>query len=177
MRRRLAVRNPISIKIALPLDDHRKLEAFVALLAQIDKRNRANGKETKSRDPTKAKDALLGQYRKGSLKDGPIFLKQILYSYKNFLLFRLLRIYTMKSIFLFLFIAFNLAAMKAPNCYFAHQKFLAMIKTCKHHNWPHEAIDEKDVKQRQECVDAIFKQFQQECIHEEQARKEASSWF
>lgn len=93
VRRRLAVRNPISIKIALPLDDHRKLETFVALLAQIDKRNspstprlrrtRANGKETKSRDPTKAKDALLGQYRKGSLKYGPIFLKQLLYSYKN----------------------------------------------------------------------------------------------
>lgn len=73
VRRRLAVRNPISIKIALPLDDHRKLEAFVALLAQIDKRNRANGKETKSRDPTKAKDALLGQYRKGSPTSGPYF--------------------------------------------------------------------------------------------------------
>lgn len=83
MRRRLAVRNPISIKIALPLDDHRKLEAFVALLAQIDKRNKAHGKETKSRDPTKAKDALLGQYRKGSQKCGSFFLKQLLYSYKN----------------------------------------------------------------------------------------------
>lgn len=83
VRRRLAVHNPMTMKMALPLDDHRKLEAFVALLAQIDKRNRANGKETKSRDPTKAKDALLGQYRKGSLKHGPIFLKQLLYSYKN----------------------------------------------------------------------------------------------
>lgn len=74
VRRRLAVRNPISIKIALLLDDHRKLEAFVALLAQIDKRNRANGKETKLRDPTKAKDALLGQYRKGSPLSGPFLL-------------------------------------------------------------------------------------------------------
>lgn len=74
VRRRLAMRNPMTIKIALPLDDHRKLEAFVALLAQIDKRNKANkanGKETKSRDPTKAKDALLGQYRKGSPLSGP----------------------------------------------------------------------------------------------------------
>ena len=85
VRRRLAVRNPMTIKIALPLDDHRKLEAFVALLAQIDKRSKANGKETKSRDPTKAKDALLGQYRKGSPLSGPIFLKQLLYSYNNFL--------------------------------------------------------------------------------------------
>ncbi len=85
VRRRLAVRNPISIKIALPLDDHRKLEVFVALLAQIDKRNRASSKETKTRDPTKTKDALLGQYRKGSLKYEPIFLKQILYSCKNFI--------------------------------------------------------------------------------------------
>jgi hypothetical protein len=83
VRRRLAVRNPVTMKIALPLDDHRKLEAFVALLAQIDKRNRANSKEIKSRDPTKAKDALLGQYRKGSLKYGPTFFKQILYSYSN----------------------------------------------------------------------------------------------
>ncbi len=73
MRRRLVVRNPMTIKIALPLDDHRKLEAFVALLAQIDKRNKANGKDTKSRDPTKAKDAFLRQYRKGSPLSGPIF--------------------------------------------------------------------------------------------------------
>ena len=83
VRSRLAVRNPMTIEIALPLDDHRKLGAFVALLAQIDKRNRANSKETKSRDPTKAKDALLGQYRKGSFKYGPTFFKQILYYYEN----------------------------------------------------------------------------------------------
>ena len=49
VRRRLAVRNPMTIKISLPLDDHRKLEAFVALLAQIDKRNKASCKETKSK--------------------------------------------------------------------------------------------------------------------------------
>jgi hypothetical protein len=70
VRRRLAVRNPMTIKIALPLDDHRKLEAFVALLAQIDKRNKATCKETKS-NKVKSKDAPLGQYRKGSQTRGP----------------------------------------------------------------------------------------------------------
>lgn len=59
-----------TIKIAMPLDDHRKLEAFVALLAQIDKRNKASCKETKSKK-VKSKDALIGQYRNGSQKCGP----------------------------------------------------------------------------------------------------------
>lgn len=71
VRKRLAVRNSMTIKIALPLDDHRKLEAFVALLAQIDKRNKVSCKETKSKK-VKSKDALLGQYRKGSQFCGPL---------------------------------------------------------------------------------------------------------
>jgi len=70
VRRRLAVRNPMTIKIALPLDDHRKLEAFVALLAQIDKRNKTSCKETKSKK-VKSKDALTGLNRKGSQTRGP----------------------------------------------------------------------------------------------------------
>ena len=63
VRRRLAMRNPMTIKIALPLDDHRKLEAFVALFAQIDKRNKCLWQRNQ-KSKTKAKDALVGQYKK-----------------------------------------------------------------------------------------------------------------
>lgn len=67
--------------------------------------------------------------------------------------------------------------MKEPNCYFAQQKFLALITTCKHHEWPHETISKEDIKQRQECVNTIFKQFQKECLEEEHVNKENSRWF
>lgn len=42
-RVRKPARNPPPFKIALAMDDHKKLVAFVALLAQIDKRISANG--------------------------------------------------------------------------------------------------------------------------------------
>lgn len=83
----------------------------------------------------------------------------------------------MKSIFLFLFLAPNIFAMQTPNCFYAHQKFHAMIQTCKHKAGSSLLIEEREVKKRQQCIEEIFKQFQQECIHEEQARKEAYRWY
>lgn len=77
--RALNARKNRTIKIALPMDDHRKLEAFVALLAEIDKRNKSSCTETKSKK-VKSKDPLTGQYRKGSqLLSGPFlfFLNEL----------------------------------------------------------------------------------------------------
>ena len=97
LRNKRAVVRPPANPV-LNINDRKKFYAFVALLVQIDKHNnpstrelrrtRTNVKETKARDPTKAKDALLGQYRRGSQSRGPIFLKQLLYSYKHFFNFQ-----------------------------------------------------------------------------------------
>lgn len=67
--------------------------------------------------------------------------------------------------------------MQTPNCFYAHQKFLAMIKTCKHHPYGSNAIVEKDIKLRQECIEEIFKLFQKECLEEEYVNKESARWF
>lgn len=80
----------------------------------------------------------------------------------------------MKSVFFLLFTASNMIAMKEPNCYFAHQKFLTMLQTCKHKWGQNFGIDEQKVKERQQCTETIFKQFQKECIQEEQTRNETA---
>lgn len=76
-------RIPARINVAMPLDDRKKVEVFVALLAQIDRRINASGKKTSKAKLRKAKDALTGQYKKGSRSFGPIIFKQLLYYYKN----------------------------------------------------------------------------------------------
>ena len=78
----------------------------------------------------------------------------------------------MKNIFLILFIASNITAMQAPNCFYAHQKYLAMITTCKH-TWHYTWINKDEVNKRQECVEIIFNQFKKEC-QEESAQKETA---
>lgn len=45
--RNVAVRKPVKFSVVLNFDDHKKLEAFVALLAQIDKRARATNPKMK----------------------------------------------------------------------------------------------------------------------------------
>lgn len=62
--RRAAIRPPANH--VLNSNDNRKFSAFVALLVQIDRRISAPGKETNKAKLRKAKDALLGQYKKGS---------------------------------------------------------------------------------------------------------------
>lgn len=82
--RRAAIRPPANP--VLNNNDRKKFSAFVALLVQIDRRISATGKETNKAKLRKAKDALIGQYKKGSQPRGPVFLKQILYSYINSLI-------------------------------------------------------------------------------------------
>ena len=84
----------------------------------------------------------------------------------------------MKSIFLFLFVASNLFSMQQiPNCFYAHQKFLAMIQTCKHKAGSSILFEEREVEKRQECIAEFFKQFQKECLDEEYVNKQSSGWF
>jgi hypothetical protein len=58
----------------LNINDRKKFSAFVALLVQIDKRINANGKTANKAKLKKTKDALLGQYIKGSQSRGPFLL-------------------------------------------------------------------------------------------------------
>ncbi len=61
--------------------------------------------------------------------------------------------------------------MKAPNCYFAHQKFLAMISSCEQRTcW----FGLEAIEQRQQCVNKLFEKFRTECSEEESAQKETS---
>lgn len=72
--RRAAIRPPANP--VLNINDRRKFSAFIALLVQIDKRISASGKAPNKAKLRKAKDALLGQYKKGSQPRGPfLFLK------------------------------------------------------------------------------------------------------
>ena len=67
-------RKPINSNMAFNFEDHKKIEAFVALLAQIDKRISATGKETKKTKMKKAKDTLFGQSAEKARKNaGPSF--------------------------------------------------------------------------------------------------------
>lgn len=70
--RRATIRPPANP--VLNINDRKKFSAFVALLVQIDRRINASGKETNKAKLRKAKDALLGQYKKGSQFRGPFIL-------------------------------------------------------------------------------------------------------
>ncbi len=65
LRNKRAVVRPPANPV-LNINDRKKFSAFVALLIQIDKRISVNDKKTNKPKLRKAKDALLGQYKKGS---------------------------------------------------------------------------------------------------------------
>ena len=73
LRNRRAVVRPPANPV-LNNNDRKKFSAFVALLVQIDRRISATGKETNKVKLRKAKDALIGQYKKGSQCRGPFLL-------------------------------------------------------------------------------------------------------
>lgn len=69
----------------------------------------------------------------------------------------------MKSIFIFLFLASYTSAMQTPNCFYAHQKFLAMISSCEQRTgW----YGLEPIELRQQCIAILFDKFKQECQEE-----------
>jgi hypothetical protein len=63
----------VKVNPVLNSNDRKKFSAFVALLVQIDKRISTSCKTTNKAKLRKAKDALLGQYKKGSQQRRALF--------------------------------------------------------------------------------------------------------
>ena len=73
----------------------------------------------------------------------------------------------MKSFFFLLFITSNLITMQKPNCFYAHQKFLAMISSCEQRTgW----YGLEPIELRQQCIAILFDKFKQECQEETASR-------
>jgi hypothetical protein len=93
------IKNSKKIKVVLHFDDHKKIEAFVALLAQIDKRAAAAKREIKETKRTKFK-----KIKDGSQSSGPPFFYQFIYSLMelhNFIIHRRYYYETITNLFFY----------------------------------------------------------------------------